>query len=116
MHTKQKSKTNVLVECDKEILNCVKKTLHGYGGRTPDPFLYDFRSKTMLRDRDIPNKPLELEECLDHIFDGASIIVKKAMIDEVKTNFGLKQDCRNLKEAFKFARKTSGRVVKSIDS
>jgi hypothetical protein len=59
----------------------------------------------MLRDHDIPSKPEELEECLDHIFDASSIIVKKSIIEEIKMKFGLAQDCVNLKEAFEFARK-----------
>jgi hypothetical protein len=90
---------------DQAILDCVKKTLHKYGGRSPNLFLYNTRSKSMLRDYDIPSKPEELEECLDHIFDASSIIIKKSIIEEIKMKFGLAQDYVNLKEAFESARK-----------
>ena len=97
--------TTSLYTRDQVILECVKKTLHQYGGRTPNMFLYNLRTRSMLRDHDIPSKPEELEECLDHIFDGTSIIVKKAIIDELKAKCGLTQDCTTLKEAFELARK-----------
>ncbi len=83
----------------------MKKTLHQYGGRTPNMFLYNMRSRSVLRDYDIPSKPEELEECLDHIFDGASVIVKRAIINELKIKCGASQDCESLKEAFETARK-----------
>ena len=90
--------------CDQAILECVKKTLHRYGGSMPNMFLYNIKSKRFLKDFDIPSKPEELEECLDHIFDGASIIVKNAIIAEVVVKCGLTQECTSLKEAFELAR------------
>ncbi|HVB12265.1 MAG TPA: hypothetical protein VNE86_03970 [Nitrososphaerales archaeon] len=90
---------------DQVILECVKKTLHQYGGRTPNMFLYNLRTRSMLRDYDIPSKPEELEECLDHIFDGTSIIVKQAIINELKVKCALTQECATLKEAFDLVRK-----------
>jgi hypothetical protein len=63
------------------------------------------RTKKVLKDRDIPNNPEQLEECLDHIFDGASVIVKKAIVDQVKEKFGLAQESTSMKETFELARK-----------
>jgi hypothetical protein len=90
--------------CDQTILECVKKTLHRYGGSMPNLFLYNIKSKHFLKDFDIPSKPEELEECLDNIFDGASIIIKSAIITEVSLKCGFTHDCTTLKEAFEFAR------------
>ena len=86
---------------------CVKKTLHDYCGVSVYPFLYDYRSKKMLQDVDIPNKPEELEESLDGVFDEMSVKVKKAIIDEVKKTFGLTQDYLSLKDVFQSARDRS---------
>lgn len=97
--------TTSLYTRDQIILECVKKTLHQYGGRTPNIFLYNLRTRSMLRDYDIPSKPDELEECLDHVFDGTSIIIKQAIINELKVKCGLPQECVTLKEAFDLARK-----------
>lgn len=91
--------------CDQVILECVKKTLHKYGGSMPNMFLYNFKSKRFLKDFEIPSKPEELEECLDHIFDAASVIVKNAIISEVSMKCSLTRDCNTLKEAFEIARK-----------
>lgn len=71
----------------------------------PNMFLYNIKSRRFLKDYDIPSQPEELEECLDHIFDGASIIVKKAIINEVSTKCGLTEDYESLKEAFESARR-----------
>jgi hypothetical protein len=83
----------------------VKKTLHRYGGRMPNMFLYNPKTKSFIKDYDIPSKPEELEECLDHIFDDASIIVKKAIIAELSAKCGLSQPCASLKETFESARR-----------
>jgi hypothetical protein len=99
------NETSPLFARDQAILECVKKTLHRYGGKTPNLFLYSIRSRSMLKDFEIPSKPEEFEECLDNIFDGSSVIVKRSIIEEVKMKFGLAQDCDNLKEAFESARK-----------
>ncbi len=61
----------------------------------------------MLKDAIIPDMPEEVEESMDLIFDGASEVVKKAMIDNVKELFGLKEHCSNLREAFQSARENS---------
>ena len=92
---------------DQLILECVKKTLHRYGGRMPNMFLYNLRSRRFIKDFDIPSKPEEFEECLDHIFDGASVIVKTAIITELIMKCGLTEDCRTMKEAFECARRTN---------
>lgn len=107
IQTEKETKSISSVDCDQMIVKCVKKTVKDYGGSTTDPFMYSFRSRTMLNDLDIPNKPEELEESLDLIFDEASGMVKKAMIVEVMTTFGLGENCRTLKEAFQSARKNS---------
>jgi hypothetical protein len=94
-----------LYSVNQTILECVKKTLRHYGGLTPNMFLYNRRTKSFLEDFDIPSKPQELEECLDHMFDSASVIVKKAIVDELTMRCGLSQSCSTLKEAFELARK-----------
>ena len=71
----------------------------------PNMFLYNVKSRRFLKDFEIPSKPEELEECLDHIFDGASIIVKNAIIAEVSLKCGLTQYCSSLKDAFESARR-----------
>lgn len=68
-------------------------------------FLYNLKTRRFIKDYDIPSEPEELEECLNHIFDGASIIVKDAIIAEVSVKCGLAQDFTTLKQAFESARR-----------
>lgn len=91
-------------QIDQTIFQCVKKTLSAYVGSTMLLFLYNCRTKRAFRDAEIPASPEDLEESLDHMFDEASTIVKKAIISEVSAAFGLPGEYNNLKEAFESAR------------
>ncbi len=64
----------------------------------------------MLKTAEISTKPDELEECIDHMFDNASTILKTAIIDEVRERFGLTQQFVTMKEAFESARET-GKIL-----
>jgi hypothetical protein len=89
---------------DRAIFECTKKILLAYGGRTTTLFLYNFRTKTVFRDTEIASSPEDLETSLNHMFDGASVIVKRAIISELSLKFGLSGDYTTLKEAFEASR------------
>ena len=91
-------------QVDQTIFQCVKKTVSAYVGSTMLLFLYNCRTKRAFRDAEIPGSPEDLEESLDRMYDEASTIVKKAIICEVSTAFGLPGEFNNLKEAFESAR------------
>ena len=89
---------------DQTIFECTKKILLAYGGRTTSLFLYNFRTKTVFRDTEIPSSPEDFETSLDQMFDGASVIVKKAIINELSLKFDLSGNYTTLKEAFEASR------------
>jgi hypothetical protein len=93
-------------QVDQAIFECVRKVFTEYAGGQR-LFLYNYRKRRVLREPEIPSKPEELEECLDHLFDGASVIVKKAIVAELTSRFQLPQDCNDLKHTFELARKNS---------
>jgi hypothetical protein len=100
----QKNAVAQAATIDQTIFECTKKILSAYGGRTTTLFLYNFRTKTVFRDTEIPSSPEDLETSLDLMFDGASVIVKNAIISELSLKFGLSGNYTTLKEAFEASR------------
>lgn len=87
-------------ELDTEILQCINKGLASFGDSVPQMILYNFKWMTKLERVDIPRKPEEFEKSLDRVFGEGSALVRKAIINEINTKFGLTQDYASLKEAF----------------
>jgi len=85
------------------ILGCVQTSLALFGDSFPQLIMYNLKWLNGIRHDEIPHKPEEFEICLDQVFRAGSASIKRALIEEVKTKFGLTEDCASLKESFEAA-------------
>lgn len=88
---------------DSKMSECVSTVLGRFG--VPEALLNNMSWMYGLKNREIPEKPELFENCLDKIFGKGSIYLKKAIVDQVRTKFGIPQEeFSSLKELFDAAR------------
>lgn len=86
-----------------KILTCVGEALERFGRGIPKIILYNI-CWLGLKYEEIPDRPVEFEACLESVFRSGSAAVKGAVLEEVKSAFGLTGNYTNLKDCFEAAR------------
>jgi hypothetical protein len=96
---------------ESEALECVRTGIALLGDSVSQVIEYNLKSTRGISQDEIPHKPQELEKCLDEIFGSGAAFLKRAIIQQVKTRFGLKEDYSHLRECFEAAASQLGHIA-----
>lgn len=87
-----------------KILACIGEALERFGSGIPKIILYNICWLSGLRYEEIPDRPVEFEACLESVFRSGSAAVKHAVVEEVKSGFGLTENYATFKDCFEAAK------------
>lgn len=83
-----------------EILQCIENALSNFGENVPSTVLGNLRWIGGISKEEITSSPDIFDRSLDIIFRQASSRVRQAILEEIKSKFGLSECASNLREAF----------------